>query len=66
MDAGAGGDGNGGVLDDWVEDEMIDAGGDSMNEFDAVCLSHPLAICTIGLGAWDAHTCQHPQSLGSQ
>ena len=51
MDAGACGDGDSGVLDDWVEDEMIDAGGDSMNEFDAVCLSHPLVICTIGLWA---------------
>lgn len=37
MDAGARGDGDSGVLDDWVEDEMIDTGGDSMNEFDAVC-----------------------------
>lgn len=36
MDAGAGGDGDGGVLDDGVEDKMIDAGRDGMNEFDAV------------------------------
>lgn len=36
MDAGASGDGNGSVLDDGVEDEMIDASGDGMNEFDAV------------------------------
>ena len=35
MDAGARGDGDGSVLDDGVEDEMIDAGGDSVNEFDA-------------------------------
>lgn len=35
MDAGARGDGDGSVLDDAVEDEMIDAGGDSVNEFDA-------------------------------
>ena len=41
MDAGAGGDGDSGILDDGVEDEMIDAGGNGMNEFNAVrwCIS---------------------------
>ena len=37
MDAGARGDRDSGVLDDGVEDEMIDAGGHSVNEFDAFC-----------------------------
>ena len=68
MDAGAGGDGDSSVLDDGVEDEMVDAGGNGMNEFNAIRLSHQLAICTIVAFAWvwvwDVRTCQRPQGPG--
>lgn len=40
MDAGAGGNGDGRVLNSGMEDEMVDSGRDDMDEFDATRQSH--------------------------